>query len=86
MLFGIYGSFYLRLRRLMPGPLRLISTSLLLFIIVRGFAEAEPFDLLLPLWVLVTLSMLTEEQRVSDRMMTVPPAPPDITTDLQTVS
>ena len=85
MLCGIYGSFYRSLRRLTPGPLKLISTSLLLFIVVRGFAEAEPFDLLLPLWVLVALSMLTEEQRVSDTMMTVPPALPDVTRDLETV-
>ena len=34
--------------------------SLLLFVVVRGLAEAEPFDLLLPLWSIVLISLLVE--------------------------
>jgi hypothetical protein len=40
------------------GPSELVFASLLLFVIIRGFAEAEPFDLLLPLWSIVMLGVL----------------------------
>jgi hypothetical protein len=44
---------------------KIILTSILLFIIIRGLAEAEPFDLLLPVWSVVIVSMLTAyESRV----------------------
>jgi O-antigen ligase len=60
MLCGVYGSLYRRIRRLPRGPLKLIFTSMILFIVVRGFAEAEPFDLLLPLWTIVLIAMLVD--------------------------
>lgn len=60
MLAGIYGSFYRRLRRLPRSPLRVLLLSILLYVLVRGAAEAEPFDLLLPLWSLVLLTLLAE--------------------------
>lgn len=37
---------------------KMIFLSMLLFVAVRGLAEAEPFDLLLPLWAVVLLSLL----------------------------
>ena len=60
MLCGLYGSFYKQIRRLAKGPVRVALTSLLLFVLVRGLAEAEPFDLLLPLWAIVMFSVLIE--------------------------
>jgi hypothetical protein len=33
-------------------------------VIVRGAAEAEPFDLLLPLWLIVVLGLLAEQARL----------------------
>ena len=48
MLAGLYGSVYRRIRKLPRGPVRVVFLSILLFVVVRGFAEAEPFDLLLP--------------------------------------
>jgi exopolysaccharide production protein ExoQ len=63
MLGAIYGSLLLQFRRLPRGPLRLIFFSILLYVIIRGFAEAEPFDLLLPLWSIILLSLLAEEAR-----------------------
>jgi O-antigen ligase len=60
MLCGLYGSFYRKIRRLAKGPVRVALTSLLLFVLVRGLAEAEPFDLLLPLWAIVLFSVLIE--------------------------
>jgi exopolysaccharide production protein ExoQ len=60
MLVGLYGSFYAKLRKLSRGPLKIVFFSLLIFIVVRGLAEAEPFDFLLPLWMIVLISMLAD--------------------------
>jgi exopolysaccharide production protein ExoQ len=59
LLIGIYGSLYRQMRRL-QGPVKIVLLSLLLFVVVRGVAEAEPFDLLLPLWSIVLISLLVE--------------------------
>ena len=66
MLCGLYGSFYRKIRRLGRGPVRVALTSLLLFVLVRGLAEAEPFDLLLPLWAIVLFSVLIECMEYGD--------------------
>lgn len=58
MLIGIYGSLYSKIRKMRRGSSKTIFFSILLFIVIRGLAEAEPFDLLLPLWAIVLLSML----------------------------
>ena len=60
LLIGLYGSLYRQLRRLPRGSVRVVFLSLFLFVVVRGLAEAEPFDLLLPLWSIVLISMLLE--------------------------
>ena len=59
LLIGIYGSLYRQIRRL-QGPVKIVLLSLLSFVVVRGVAEAEPFDLLLPLWSIVLISLLVE--------------------------
>jgi O-antigen ligase len=61
MLAGIYGSLFRQIRRRLRGPLKMIFFSMLLYVAVRGLAEAEPFDLLLPLWSIVLLSLLVED-------------------------
>ena len=43
------------------GPLKLVFRSILFFVVIRGLAEAEPFDLLLPLWAIVMISLLVEQ-------------------------
>jgi exopolysaccharide production protein ExoQ len=60
LLIGIYSSLYRQMRKLPRGPVRIVLLSLLLFVVVRGLAEAEPFDLLLPLWSIVLISLLVE--------------------------
>jgi exopolysaccharide production protein ExoQ len=60
LLIGLYGSLYRQIRRLPQGPVRIVLLSLLLFVVVRGLAEAEAFDLLLPLWSIVLISLLLE--------------------------
>jgi hypothetical protein len=59
LLIGIYASLYRQIRRL-QGPAKIVWLSLLLFVVVRGLAEAEAFDLLLPLWSIVLISVLVE--------------------------
>lgn len=58
LLIGIYGSLYRKIRRITMSRERLVLATLLLFIVIRGFAEAEPFDLLLPLWAITLFSIL----------------------------
>lgn len=55
---GIYCSFYLQVRRLPKGPVRIFLVAFLFFVLVRGFADTERFDLSLPMWAIVMLSTL----------------------------
>lgn len=56
MLIGLYGSLYQRIRRLPQGRAKAILAGIMLYVVVRGFAEAEPFDLLLPLWMITLIA------------------------------
>jgi len=56
MLAGIYGTLYRSIRGLPRSSTRAVLNGLLLFILIRGLAEAEPFDLLLPLWSITLIS------------------------------
>jgi O-antigen ligase len=67
ILAGLYASLYRQFRRLPSGSPKIVLVSLLLFVIVRGLAEAEPFDLLLPLWAVVLFSLLAEQLRISNQ-------------------
>jgi exopolysaccharide production protein ExoQ len=69
LLCGLYGSFYRKIRTLAKGPVRVALTSLLIFVLVRGLAEAEPFDLLLPLWAIVLFSVLIECTQHGDELV-----------------
>ncbi|MGB8479631.1 MAG: O-antigen ligase family protein [Acidobacteriaceae bacterium] len=63
---GLYGSLYRQIRRLPRGPLKIVFLSILLFVVIRGLAEAEPFDLLLPLWSIVLIGLLVEQLSAMD--------------------
>jgi len=58
MLVGIYASLWRRFRRVADRSERTTLIALLLFVLIRGFAEAEPFDLLLPLWMIAAVTLL----------------------------
>jgi len=73
LLMGVYGSLYRRCRLLPQGSERSILISFLVFVLVRGLAEAEPFDLLLPLWLIAALAPLVEEGRAPRRDMSMQP-------------
>jgi O-antigen ligase len=57
LLLGIYGSLYRRVRALPRAPERIALTAFLIYVLIRGLAEAEPFDLLLPLWLVTAFAL-----------------------------
>ncbi len=66
LLVCIYGSLYRQIRKLSASPIKIVLLSTLLFVVIRGLAEADPFDLLLPLWSIVLFSLLIEQAKASD--------------------
>jgi O-antigen ligase len=60
LLVGLYGSLYRRIKRLPDQAMKLILTTVLLFVVIRGATEAEPFDLLLPLWAITLIGAVVE--------------------------
>lgn len=58
LLLGIYGSLFRHLRKLKRGPTMVLFLSILIFVLVRGLAVADAFDLLLPLWSIVLMSVI----------------------------
>jgi exopolysaccharide production protein ExoQ len=61
MIAGLYGSFYREVRKLPKSPLKALLLGLLVFVIVRGFADTEVFDLSLPLWTITIFSAIMTE-------------------------
>src|ERR1700743_1001050 len=66
LVISIYASFYRQIRKLAPSSLRALLMGLLIFILVRGLTDTEAFDLSLPLWSIVLLT-------VSMNHLTMPP-------------
>jgi len=64
---GIYGSFFRMIRKMPRGSMRTFFFSFLLFALIRGFADTEPFDLSLPLW---TILLITAVVRSADLQVT----------------
>lgn len=60
---GVYVSFYRHVARMISGPGRTFFLSLLIFVLVRGMADTEWFDLSLPMWAILLLSTLIENLR-----------------------
>ena len=60
LLIGVYGSLIKQVRKLQASSIRAVFLALLVFIVVRGAAEAEAFDLLLPLWAVIAMSALAD--------------------------
>lgn len=58
LLIGVYGSFWKQARRVSQPSQRTLLLGLLLFILVRGLADTERFDLSLPLWSISLLSFM----------------------------
>jgi exopolysaccharide production protein ExoQ len=65
MLCAIYGSLFRKIRAFEPGSMKMIFLTIMIFIVIRGLAEAEPFDLILPLWAIVLFSTIIDSERFS---------------------
>jgi exopolysaccharide production protein ExoQ len=64
MMIGIYGSFYRQIRKLSSSSLKTLLIALLVFALVRGLADTDPFDFSLPLWAIVMFSMVMAQSQV----------------------
>ena len=62
LLGGVYGSLLRNIRRMAHPSVRVIFVSIVFFVVIRGLAEAEPFDLLLPLWTVALISLLVRNE------------------------
>jgi len=62
-LIAIYGGLIAQLRKLARGPTKILLISIVLFTLVRGMAVADSFDLILPVWAIVMLSLVIEQVR-----------------------
>ena len=66
MLVGLYGSFYRQIKKLSQSPLKTLLLGMLVFVVVRGFADTEAFDLSFPLWAIVMFSaLMAQSQRAA---------------------
>lgn len=61
---GIYGSMFLQIRRISSVRERTYFFAFLLFVLVRGLADTDRFDLSLPLWSILVIATLTEDARM----------------------
>ncbi|HEV2325852.1 MAG TPA: hypothetical protein VGS10_18015 [Terracidiphilus sp.] len=61
LLAGVYGSLYRRIRGLPLAPEQNALTSFLIYVAVRGLAEGEPFDFLLPLWLVTSFGFVLQQ-------------------------
>ena len=66
---AIYGSVWRQLRRLSDPSLRTFFLGMLLFVVVRGFADTEAFDLSLPLWFIAMIGALSERSRIQSEAL-----------------
>jgi exopolysaccharide production protein ExoQ len=61
MLVTLYGSFYRQIRRLPRGPLKTLILGMLLFVLVRGLADTEAFDVSFPLWAITLFGVMLKQ-------------------------
>jgi exopolysaccharide production protein ExoQ len=62
LLAAIYGSVTREIRHLVSSPIKTIFLSLLLFVLIRGLADTEVFDLSLPLWTIVLIGSVMGDE------------------------
>lgn len=72
LLIAIYGSLFRQLRKLKRGPTRVLLFSMLIFVLVRGLAVADAFDLLVPLWLIIFVSVVMDREIADNRSVVAP--------------
>jgi hypothetical protein len=76
----LYSSVFLQIRRMRASSIKTVFLAILLFVLVRGVADTEAFDLSLPLWAIVLIgSIIANELKTegnlglrTDHVQTVP--------------
>lgn len=63
MFVAIYGSLLRNLHRLAQSSLKTFFLGMLIFVLVRGLADTEPFDLSLPMWTIVMIGSLIQQNK-----------------------
>ena len=61
LLIAIYGSVYRQIRRLANDSLKTFFFGMLVFVLVRGLADTEAFDLSLPVWCIAIIGALIQQ-------------------------
>jgi O-antigen ligase len=64
---GLYMTLYKNLKSLRTTSQRALLQGMLLFALIRGFADTEVFDLTLPMWSLVMIAFLVDRLRQNRR-------------------
>jgi len=82
---GIYWSLYRHIHRMMRGPRKTFFLAFLMFVLIRGMADTERFDLSLPLWAIVMMSLLIEQTRTAEERTQIIAEAPLALTTLHTV-
>jgi len=65
VLIGLYWSVYREMRRISDASVRTLFLAMLIFILVRGLADTEVFDLSLPLWVIALIGPTAINHRIT---------------------
>ena len=63
LLICLYGSVYREIRRMQSGSMKSLFFALFLFVLIRGLADTEVFDLSLPLWSIVLIGSILADVR-----------------------
>lgn len=72
----LYASVFREIRRLSAASMRTFFVGMFLFILVRGLADTEVFDLSLPLWSIAMIGSLIDQRSISRASIAGPgPAP-----------
>jgi exopolysaccharide production protein ExoQ len=64
IVFALYRSVFREIRSLQDASMKAFFVGMFLFILVRGLADTEVFDLSLPLWSIVLIGSLIEQSRI----------------------
>jgi len=63
LMIGIYTSVYRQVRRISDNSLKTFLLGMLVFVLVRGLADTEAFDLSLPVWFIAMIGALIQQSR-----------------------
>jgi exopolysaccharide production protein ExoQ len=63
ILFALYWNVYREIRKISFGSLKTLFLAMFLFVLIRGLADTEVFDLSLPLWTIALIGSMVINQR-----------------------